>query len=81
MKIPGFTADAAVYRGRGYWAGSRGVRMRRERLVPQLDSYCQMECRVECEQGNDCHTSFDPATCMDRCVSDCVDKCEALIPG
>jgi len=82
MGIPGFAGDAAVYRSsRGYWGNRRRVPLRGERLVPQLESFCQMECRVECEHYNDCHTSLDPAACMDRCIGDCVDICEGMVPG
>ncbi|MBH5333341.1 hypothetical protein IHE55_00400 [Streptomyces pactum] len=76
MALPGFTGGMSVYRtGRSYRGGPRRTGAGGgAALVPQLRSFCQMECGVECR--NYCKTQYNPARCMADCMGPCVCQCE-----
>jgi len=85
MRIPGFTADAAVYRSRRHYrpGPSRGGPARTADLLvpsarsgrnarPRLESLCTMECRGVCLSS--CQRaphSRECRACMDGCYADC----------
>ncbi|AUG75844.1 hypothetical protein CFP65_0923 [Kitasatospora sp. MMS16-BH015] len=87
MRMPGFTAEAAVYRSRGHYrAGlSRGGRARAEALVPSarsgrdpwpaVDPACVPECRVSCSSL--CLGAPFGRKCHD-CLKDCYATCPDL---
>jgi hypothetical protein len=61
MKLPGFTAEASLYRSRGYYQSARNVRglIGRLEIVPAM-SRRQFICHMNCESGDSiCHAQCD----------------------
>ncbi len=90
MRIPGFTADAAVYRSCGqYRAGRHGVAPGRAVVRPQgrrsnrngggdIPWWCAPECKNSC--GSYCVTHADEPHCR-TCIAGCVTDCAAESGG
>jgi hypothetical protein len=69
MRIPGFTAESAVYETRaagGGWLPHPEAGPDGDRIVPQ--GLCEIELRPVCR--NRCRRSSDPRRCVAQCLDD-----------